>query len=176
MSNKVEMLAVVCPTKQKGKLEVIAFCDGVRPAGSRSIKEVTLQETRCLSRKVPWQENIMLSAWFNQYDKSVPSSQQALVALLETNALSLSDGLEVTPLGHAAMKFDSGVPVHLPTASISTKKKLCAMHWDQMRGLLRQYEVHKEAMAQADAEGEVVEVDVSEAPEAVKAVAEEVSS
>ena len=175
MSTKVEMLAVVCPTKQKGKLEIIAFCDGARPAGFRSIKEVVLQETRCLSRKIKWQENIMLSAWFNQYDKSVPASQQALVALLETDSLTLNDGFEVTPLGHAAMKFNTGVPVHLPTASISTKKKLCAMHWDQMRGLLRQYEVHQAAMENA-AEGDAEEVAVEEAPAVVQAVADEVAA
>lgn len=140
MTNKVQMLGVVCRTASKHKLELIAFCDGATPAGVRPITAVTLQETGCLRKKLRFTDNIMLTAWFNEFDKSIPVSQQALVVLIEADELSLHGTFDTTPLGHAAMAYADGTPVHLPSVSVSTRKKLYASHWDQMRGLLREYQ------------------------------------
>lgn len=139
---RAEMLAIICRTARKNELEIVAFYDGKRPIGFRRITKVLLKETLITSRKLKMNENFELAAWFNQYDPSVPTGQQALVALLDCESLSLRDHFEVEPLGHAAMKYDSGLPIHLPTASLSTKKKLYAQHWDSLRGLVRQWQQH----------------------------------
>lgn len=138
--NKVEMIAVVTRTTKKKELEVVAFADGKFPAGIRKITQVKLEDTLCFSRKMKMMENIMLAAWFNQYDSKIPLGQQALVVLLTSDSLSIKGQFDVEPLGHAQMTSLDGQPLHLPTATLSTRKKIFAMHWDQMRGLVRQWE------------------------------------
>ncbi|MCP4528459.1 MAG: hypothetical protein GY833_21455 [Aestuariibacter sp.] len=138
--NKVEMIAVVTRTTKKKELEIVAFADGKYPAGTRKITLVKLEDTICFSRTMKMMENIMLAAWFNQYDPKIPLGQQALVVLISADSLSLKGHFEVEPLGHAQMTNLEGKPLHLPTATLSTRKKLFAMHWDQMRGLVRQWE------------------------------------
>lgn len=89
----------------------------------------------------------MLAAWFNQFDKAVPDGQQALVVLVDAQSHNLQDPFEVEPLGHTVMSYADGSPVHLPTASLSTKKKLYASHWDNMRSLVREWvEYHEEVL------------------------------
>lgn len=138
--NKVEMIAVVTRSTNKKELEVVAFADGKYPAGVRKITQVKLEDTVCFSRKMKMMENVMLAAWFNQYDPKIPLGQQALVVILTNDTLSIKGQFEVEPLGHAAMTNLEGKPLHLPSATLSTRKKLFAMHWDQMRGLVRQWE------------------------------------
>ncbi|MDK1290164.1 hypothetical protein [Pseudoalteromonas umbrosa] len=140
LENKVEMLGVVTRTSKKKELEVIAFADGRYPAGVRKITQVKLEDTLCFSRKVKMMEHMMLSAWFNQYDPSIPLGRQALVVLITTDSLSLKGHFEVEPLGHGSITDLDGKPIHLPTANLSTRKKLYAMHWDHMRGLVRSWE------------------------------------
>jgi hypothetical protein len=139
---RAEMLAIICRTARKNELEIIAFYDNNRPMGFRRITKVTLEETMIVSRRIKMLENVELAAWFNQFDATIPAGQQALVALLDAESFSLRDHFEVEPLGHAAMTYDTGKPIHLPTATLSTKKKLCAQHWDQLRGLVRQWQQH----------------------------------
>ncbi|NUZ11932.1 hypothetical protein HUZ36_14180 [Pseudoalteromonas sp. McH1-7] len=138
----VQILGAISRTKMKHTYELIAFADGVKPAGIRDIINVPLTQTICLNRKLHINEYPQITSFFESYPSSPPLGQQAIAVFIEHDSLNIKGMLNLTPLGWATLSKENGMPIHLPSINLSTRKKLFAQNYTHLRNLLNEYKCY----------------------------------